>query len=382
MKRPVWCVCPFLLLAGCLPVAAAVSCPAPARPALTAVPGRPFSAVSSSDGCWVFVSLSDGRGHGSIAVLRNVQGSFTLVRTVASSAAALGEALAPDGQLLALTVRDGVDLIDVSRLEQPTGDPIVARLGYDGGGPIYDVISRDGQLLFVSDEDANRISVFNLALARNPQHRGDALIGQIPTAGAPVGLAVSPDGKWLYATSEVGQHDSGLPDRCAPHSGYDRRHPVGVLLKIDVAKATTDPRESVVAVIPAGCDTVRVAVSPSGEALWVTARGDDALLRIDAAGLSRGGGVQTLSIPIGTEPVGVAVRPDGEQVWVALSSRFERGRPGGLAGIAGIANPGKIELMSAPTGGFPRELSFLPDGRTLVVTLFRSRAVEFMPTPP
>ena len=117
-------------------------------------------------------------------------------------------------------------------------------------------------------------------------------------------------------------------DCCAPHSGYDRRHPVGVLLKIDVAKATTDPRESVVAVIPAGCDTVRVAVSPSGEALWVSGgQGDDALLRIDAAGLSRGGGVQTLSIPIGTEPVGVAVRPDGEwkpKVFLPVSSGADR----------------------------------------------------------
>lgn len=345
------------------------------------VPGFPFSAVPSGDGCWVFVSLSDGHGNGSVTVLRNTQGAFALDRTVAVRTSAFGEALSPDQRLLAVTVRDGVDLLDVSRLEQPAADPLITWLRDGGASPVYDAISRDNQLLFVSDERSHRISVFNLALVRNPQ-RGDVLIGHIPTGMAPVGLAVSPDGRWLYATNEVAMPGSGLPHSCAPPlARYGNHHPVGLLLKIDISKAATDPRNAVVGAIPAGCDPVRVAVSPSGDTLWVTAREDDALLRIPANDLSVGSQVKTDRYHIGTEPVGVAVRPDDKEVWVALSARFRSGKGGGLEGIAGIDGNGKIEGMSAPASGFPRNLSFLPDGRTLVVTLFQSKAVEFMPTP-
>jgi DNA-binding beta-propeller fold protein YncE len=285
--------------------------------------------------------------------------------------------------MLAVTTRDGVDLLGVARLEQPTGgSPLIVRLRDNSALPIYDVISRDDQLLFVSDERAHRISVFNLPSALNPQHRGDALVGHIPTARAPVGLAVSPDGKWLYATSEVAPRTPGFPDRCTPPMTGGSNQPVGVLFKIDIVKAAANPRSSIVAAIPAGCDPVRVAVSPSGKTLWVTARSDDALLRIPATDLKVGGGqIETDSFHIGTEPVGVAVRPDGKQVWVALSARFTSGESGGLAGVNGIGGDGKAELMSVPAKGFPRELNFLPDGRTLVVTLFRARAIEFLPTP-
>lgn len=381
MKRLVWCFYSTLLLALPHPALAALDCPGPGKPALVAVPGYPFSAVPSGDGCWVFVSLSDGHGHGSVAVLHDVQRSFALVRTVVSRAA-FGEALSPDGQVLAVTVRDGVDLLDVSRLEQPAADPLIAHLRDDDAGPVYDIISRDNRLLFVSDEGSHHLSVFNLALARSPQYRGDAFIGYIPTGLAPVGLALSPDGMWLYATSEVAPRSPGLTNRCAPEDARERYHPLGALEKIDVTKAATEPRVSVVTAVPAGCTPVRVAVSPSGQTLWVTSRGDNALLGIPAAALEVGRGqLKTESFAIGTEPVGVAVRPDGKQVWVTLSARFESGKSGGLAGVNGIDGSGHIELMSAPASGFPRNLTFLPDGRTLVVTLFGSRAVEFMPTP-
>lgn len=379
MKRLAWCFAAVLALAFSRPADAAPTCPGPAEVAFTAVPGRPFSALPSGDGCWLFVSLSNGPGHGSVAVLHDIQGSFTLERTVALRAPAAGEALSADGRVLAVTVGDGVDLLDVPRIEQTAADPLISRLDDSGAGATYDIITRDDRLLFVSDERSHRLSVYDLALARDPQRSGDALIGHIPTGWAPVGLALSPDGAWLYATSEAGM--SG-PDRCAPEATYEPYHPVGVLLKIDIAKAATQPRNSIVTGVPAGCSPVRVAVSPSGETLWVTARGDNALLRIPAAGLTEGPGhVETESFAIGTQPVGLAVRPDGKQVWVALSARFERSKPGGLVGVTGIDGGGSIRILSTPASGFPRNLSFLPDGHTLVVTLFRSKAIEFLPTP-
>jgi hypothetical protein len=37
-------------------------------------------------------------------------------------------------------------------------------------------------------------------------------------------------------------------------------------------------------------------------------------------------------------------------------------------------------LWSVPSGRFPRDLRFLPDGKTLVAAVFGSRAVQFVPT--
>ena len=37
--------------------------------------------------------------------------------------------------------------------------------------------------------------------------------------------------------------------------------------------------------------------------------------------------------------------------------------------------------MSAPAKGFPRELIFLHDGRTLLAAMFDAQQLEFVPTP-
>ena len=144
-----------------------------------------------------------------------------------------------------------------------------------------------------------------------------------------------------------------------------------------------DPRHAAVAAFPAGCNPVRVAVSPAGNEVWVTARGSDALLRFpvdDLLASSHAG--RYAKFAVGISPIGLAVRPDGRQVWVALSHRFGKRVMGQLAGVALEANTSSVKLMSAPASGFPRELAFLHDGRTLVATLFSARRVEFLLTPP
>lgn len=80
-------------------------------------------------------------------------------------------------------------------------------------------------------------------------------------------------------------------------------------------------------------------------------------------------------------------RFDGTQVWVALSNRFGSTKydPTGrqLVGLGGLgsAGQGPTKLLRAPASDFPREVSFLPDGRTLVVTLYGAKRIEFVPTP-
>lgn len=364
------------------PRAAAQACAAPTSGANTSVPGHPFSALASPDDCWVFVSLSINRDHGAVAVLHNQDGQFTLDHVVALDGAAFGESLSHDGKVLAVVGGGEVAILDVGGLEHRALNPILGTFrDGESSGAIYAAISPDDRLLVVSDERANRISVFDLAQARSDGFASPKAIGRVPMAVAPVGLAFSPDGRWLYATSEKAP-PRRLAASCESERGNGRMHPEGLLFRIDVGLAVKDPRHAVVAAFPAGCNPVRVAVSPSGSLVWVTARGSDALLRFQTDDLLARHGAGYAKFAIGTSPVGLAVRPDGKQVWVALSHRFGKRGLGRLAGVALQANASSMELMSAPASGFPREIAFLHDGRTLVATLFAAQRVEFIPTPP
>ncbi len=368
-----------LVLAG---RAQAAACAMPAQAMQVAVPGHPFAAVSSADGCWVFVSLVQGTRQGAVAVLHNENGKFRLDHTVSLPEPVFGESISPDGQLLAVAERDGASVFDVAGLESAQGKPLLGELrDSEGRQAVYTLVSRDGRLLFVSQERAHAISVFDLAKARGNGFRSAALIGRIPVAAGPVGLAQSPDGRWLYATSEAAPPGAGLPAICKPEEAAQRMHPPGLLFRIDVDKAAQEPRRAVAGVVTAGCNPVRVAVAPSGGQVWVSARGSNALLEFQASDLLADSGKSGYaSFAIGASPVGVAVRPDGKQVWVALSARFGNATAGQLAGLS-LADGKPGTLMKAPAAGFPREVSFLPDGRSLIATLYEDERVEVVPTP-
>lgn len=356
-------------------------CAVPPQATSVAVPGHPFSAIPTADRCWVFVSIVDGKGHGAVAVLHNKNGAFDLDYTVALKHPALGATLSHDGRTLVVVGDDNASLLDVSRMEQNDSNAILGTLS-DGNkaGAVYAAISPDDKTLFVSDEYAARISVFDFAKARNGSFDGSTLVGRIPTAVGPVGLTFSPDGHWLYATSQRGP--ASMQPICKPELPQGQMHPQGLLFRIDVAKASTDPAHATVAALPAGCNPVRVAVSPSGKDVWVTARGGNALLKIHVDGWLDGSKQADVgSFPIGTSPVGVAVRPDGKQVWVALSNRFGSDKAGQLAGLNNLDGASQMKLLTMPAAGFPRELAFLSDGRTLVATLYDAQQVEFVPTP-
>jgi DNA-binding beta-propeller fold protein YncE len=358
--------------------AVALTCPSPSQIVNVTVPGHPFAAVASPDNCWLFVSIKAGKDGGALAILRNKSGSFELDHVVALKSEAYGEALSSDGHTLAVAGGNDTAVLDVQRLERNDGSPFIGTLrsGSDAGA-VYVAINRDDKLAFVSDEDAMRISVFDLSKL---QSNGQAPIGRIPMASSPVGLVLSPDGRWLYATSQKGP--ATMQSTCKPELQDGEMHPPGLLFKIDVSKAGTDPKHAVTAALPAGCNPVRVTASPDGKELWVTARGDNALLRFGIAAWAEGTGQASVgTFPIGASPVGVAVRQDGKQVWVALSNRFSKDAKGELAGLSNLENSTELKRMSTPADGFPREVSFLPDGRTLVATLFDAKQVEFVPTP-
>jgi YVTN family beta-propeller protein len=152
---------------------------------------------------------------------------------------------------------------------------------------------------------------------------------------------------------------------------------------VDVARAKTDPANSVIAKIPAGCSTVRLVISPKGERAFVTARNSNALLVFDTAKLiSDPAHSQIATVPVGTAPVGVAVINDGTKIVVTNSNRFG-GSPADKQSLT-VIDAAKIDSGAAavigaiPAGAFPRELRLTPDGRTLLLTNFTSNSLEII----
>jgi DNA-binding beta-propeller fold protein YncE len=360
--------------------AQAAPCAYAAGAAMVAVPGRPFAAVPSADGCWLFVSMlgaTSASEGGGVAVLKNAGGRFQVARTQPLPGGPAGIALTHDGRTLVVAAQDSVAILDVARLESGEAGAVTALLAEDAGaGAIYAATSLDDRLLFVAEERRDRIEVLDLAQARTAATK--SVVGYIPQGRAPVGLAVSADGRRLYATSEIA-NAAGLAAPCAPQvAGRGRNQPQGALSVIDVDMAGSDPGKALVGAAMAGCGPVRVALSPDGAMAWVTARGDDRLLGFATAKLSAAGaaGAPQVSIQVGSAPVGVAARPDGAQVWVADSDRFAAN---GACSLTAVSPQGAV-LRTVPSGRFPRDLRFLPDGKTLVAAVFGSRAVQFVPT--
>jgi DNA-binding beta-propeller fold protein YncE len=363
---------------GCSTVAGAAPALHTVPTSLKQVPGTPFGVAVTAGGRWSFVALA---GSGSVGVFLAAASAVpSLVRQVETGGQPLGEALTPGGRyLLVADGGDGAAVVSVSRAERGQPGALLGILGGGGaggdGGAIEVAVSPDSRFAFVSLEDSASIAVYNLQRALARGFGTSDLVGMIPVGVAPVGMAVSPDGRWLYATSESAGGASPAPGtgRAAPGGQ-------GTLTVIRLARAETDPAASVVSTVTAGCSPVRVITSTDGSVVWVTARESDRLLGFSAARL-RTDPARSLvaSVEVGEAPVGLALVGKGKWIVVADSNRFDA--PGATSSLAvvGVAaalagRPALRGYVSA--GGFPREMALEPGGQTLLVSNFSSGQLE------
>jgi DNA-binding beta-propeller fold protein YncE len=355
-------------------------------PDLTGVPtatevvsGNPFGVVVPPGGGWAFVAMS-----GKVGVFRTGgAGLPSLTRLVSTPGTVLGETLTPDGHYLLAAEADGAVVISVSRAESGARGAVLGVLssGEPMVGAIEVAVSPDGRFAFVSLEYSSSIAVFNLRKALAGGFGKAGFVGMVSVGTAPVGLDMSPDGQWLYATSEAAGQQAGSPAATSPASTTSPRSSgaQGTLTVISIARAETDPAASVVAAAYAGCSPVRVITSADGSVVWVTARESDRLLGFSAARL-RSDPAHSLvaSVVVGEEPVGLVLANDGERMVVADSNRFGEGATSSLAVVnvtAALAGRPAV-LGYLPTGLFPREMALEPGGRTLLVTDYISDQLE------
>jgi len=377
--------------------------------------GAPFGLAVTPDGRWLFVAAGEAGGSvaggaaagGSVDVVRLGAGSgklavapMTLVRSIPLPVVPAGVAITPDGRYLLLAAGSGAVVVSVARAEAGTAGAVLGTLAVPAPGParvpadtssaIEVAVSPDSRFAFVTLEYADEAVVFNLADAvsrgfgTGGTSTGDYL-GAIPLGQAAVGMAVSPDGRWLYATSEVavpGQHPVGLTGAAGCKGGVqgtERGESPGTLTVISLPRAETDPAHSVVATVDAGYQPVRVISSADGTQVWVTARASDDLLCFSVARLTSDPARALEAITrVGSEPVGLATAQGVAVIVVADSNRF--GASGASSALTVVSAIAALDGRPAvegeiSTGLFPRDMAVSPDG-ALFVSDFASGQVQ------
>jgi DNA-binding beta-propeller fold protein YncE len=281
-----------------------------------------------------------------------------------------GMILTRDGRLLLLADGFGVDVIDAARASEGDQAAVLGHLDDpQGRGTIELAVSPDDRYLFATEEAAATVTVFDLAQARRSNFNGTFIVGRVGVAHVPVGIAISPDARRLYVTTE----DS--PGRPSSATGPQ----IGTLTVIDTARAERGDPNAVLANVNAGCSPVRVVLSGDGRRAWVTARASNALLVFDTDRLVGRRRPLLGWSRVGPAPVGIALLDHDTLAAVANSNRFvapQQPQTIDIIDIPALLARRPSVIGHLPVGGFPRELILSPDGRHLLLTNFGTNSVE------
>jgi 6-phosphogluconolactonase (cycloisomerase 2 family) len=299
-----------------------------------------------------------------------------------------GAVLTHDGNLLIVADGGYLAFLDATKLESGDEDPV---LGYMGNGSavgfIYVNVSADDRYLFAAAERAAAIVIIDLQQARAGGFKERGAVGKLDVGNAPISVVLSPDGRLLYTTSEVALPAWNWPRTCRPENpnarGRAPYHPQGAIVVFDVARALQTPSQAELSRVAAGCNPVRLVLSPSGEVAYVSARDDNTLEAFDTQRLVSDTAHALLGkSEVGIAPVGVAVVDSGARVVVTSSNRFggnaDDRQPLTVVDAAKLRAGGPALVGTIPAGAFPRELRVTTDGRTLFVTNFASRTVQMV----
>jgi hypothetical protein len=348
--------------------------------------GKPFQALPSNDGCWMFVTQ---HAPSTVALYGNINGSLRLSRMLYMNADPMGMQQSHDGRTLIVVGGSDIVFVVVRKLVEGMPDPIEGTIHFSDHHRMefYVAVTSDDRFAFVNNERTGGVTVVDIAKARATKFDTSAAIGLIPTGYAPVGMTFSPDQKLMYVVSQEASEDAQLPLRCRPEDAAGDNvapdHVRGTIETVDVATARTNPSAAVLNTTVAGCNPVRIALSLAGDIAFVTARDDDALLVLDTKRMRIPNDSSIIArVPVGTAPVGVLVTNDGGRVLVANSNRFRKSAKDeqtvSVIDATGGASGHLQVVATIPAGAFPRELVVMPGSRTLVITNYNSRDIELV----
>jgi DNA-binding beta-propeller fold protein YncE len=241
-------------------------------------------------------------------------------------------------------------VVNLSVAEQNSGSAQAATLAVPGVRPVTDAsavaISPDNRWAFVTLRNSNKLAVFNMAKAlTSGQTQPGVFVGTITLGINPGGMAVSPDGLWLYVASGAKTHTAAF----GPSEG--------LISVLSVPKLETKPSSALVKQTAAGCGATDVTISPDGTTVWVTAQSSNALLGFSAAKLRTDPAhALTASVPVGQTPTGVIAVNGGKTLVVADSN---------LNGLPGADNLAVVDAERA-VAGKPALTGYIASGKTPV----------------
>jgi YVTN family beta-propeller protein len=191
--------------------------------------------------------------------------------------------------------------------------------------------------IYVPNYESDTVSAYSISA------NGD--LSQVPgspfKASAPLGAAITPDGKYLYVAnftwSGTVSAFSILPDG-------------------SLSPVTGSP-------FPAGPGAWGVAITPDGGHLYVANDGGNDVSAYSIASNGSLTAVPGSPFAAGTEPNDLAITPDGQHLYVTNQGSND-------VSVSSIASDGALNEVSGspyPTGKDPRALSLTPDGSHLYV---------------
>jgi YVTN family beta-propeller protein len=207
---------------------------------------------------------------------------------------------------------DGIGVFDVASQK-------LLKVIQSGSDPEEFDLSKDGKLLYVSNEDVGGASILDLA--------AEKIVKEIKTGEEPEGVTVSPDGKLVLVTSED----------------------AGTVAVIDTAKG------ELVENIKVGRRPRSIAFLPDMNRAWVNAENDGTILMIDIAKKAVTQTVQLGEAGV-VKPMKVLLSADAKRLFVSTG----RGKKVFFLDGASGKVEGEVEAGRRPWG-----LGLSPDGKTL-----------------
>lgn len=207
---------------------------------------------------------------------------------------------------------DGIGVYDIEQNK-------IVRIMESGSDPENFDISRDGNTIFVSNEDIGGVSIVDIPSGK--------LVQTILTGGEAEGVALAPDGKLVYTTEE--------------NDGTVSVVDVAARKKVKSFKVGRRPRN--------------IIFLPDGKRAYVTAENDGTVVVFDAL---KNAPIKTIELGKAGEikPMGFALSPDAAQLFVSTG----RGKMVFVIDTKTNQVAGSFEVGVRPWG-----IGLSPDGKTL-----------------
>ncbi len=293
---------------------------------------------------------------------------------VSSGETARGLTLTGDGQYAAIAVGNQINVQAAAPAVQGASTANAANLVVPGLRPVTDAsevaLSPDSRFAFVTLRRSGKLAVFDMRKALiHGQTQPGVFIGTVTLGIHPTGMAVSPDGQWLYVVS------AAKSQTAAPGPGE------GLVSVLSVPKLETSPGSALVGQAAAGCGPAGVAASPDGKTVWVTAQGSDALLGFSAGKLRTDPAhALTAEVAVGQTPAGVIPVDGGSRLIVADANL--NGSPGAdnLAVVNVAAALARKPALAGyiPSGRAPLSLAVSASGQSLYVADSQAAQIQIV----